>query len=620
MAEYVNRYPPAHSDQYVKASSRYSDTYWPYFATNPAGALNGWSVNNNSWYSAAGAALPQKFAIYFGTAVRISRLIINNSHSGGEYIASGLKTFRVYGGNDFVAFANITDVTDLTGLTLLGEFTARQHVAQDIADPQVFDVNASGTYSYLVLTPIDSWGVYNYIGFRRIEVQEAIGPTTVLIGAELSAPYRAAWMTGAELGAIYQATVPIGSGLEASYRGLQRIGGELAALYRAKDCQLVGGELDAPYQSTDTSLVGGELAASYRGDDPAPVDDGLKVLLAGQTVDPIRINITMSRQQSVIDCELEVAEEEVYRLAARHAPARVRLWGYEFELIVDGRSRREAFGEHTYTIRLVSPAARLEAPWAAKIEGELTGLASALARQLAGSVPLNWQAVDWYILPGVWIAASQSPLELLQSLVSAVGATFCSQPDGSLLVQPLYPQPLPEWSTATPSRSILAANEVFVLESSGEHRDGIDAITVSDQQAASDGLRIEEDSERKSGGLTQVLVYQTPWQDDFTLTHRGGDTAHITPMGIEERVILDEEIIVQDGEANTRYPIYAVLAARYNRLVLGTPTYSEDGRVSTAIKGESILILNYRTRARRYQVRESTLADLLLVAASGEDI
>ena len=438
------------------------------------------------------------------------------------------------------------------------------------------------------------------------------------IGAELSAPYRAAWMTGAELEAIYQDTVPIGIELEASYRGLQRIGGELAAPYQAKDLRLIGAELAAPYQATDTSLIGGELAAPYRGDDPAPADDGLQVLLAGQHIDPIRINITRSRQQSVIDCELEVAEEDVYRLAGRHAPATVRLWGYEFDLIVDGRARREAFGEHSYTIRLVSPAARLEAPWADKIEGELTGLASALARQLAGSVPLNWQTVDWYILPGVWIAASQSPLELLQALVSAVGAVLLSLPDGSLVVQPLYPQPVPAWPDLQPERRILAEGEVFRLESDGEHRDGIDAITVSDQEAAADTLRIEEDNERKSGALTQVLVYQTPWRDDFTLTHRGGDTAAITPMGIEERVVAEEEIIVQDGAANTQYPIYAVLAARYNRLSLGTPTYSEDGRIKTAIEGESILILSYRTRARRYQVRESALNDLLLVAESEE--
>ena len=437
---------------------------------------------------------------------------------------------------------------------------------------------------------------------------------------ELGAPYRAAWAVATELTAPYQSMLPVAVELCAPYQSVFPVATELLALYRAADLQPVAAELLAPYQATDLQPVAMELRAPYRAGAEMPGIDSYHITIAGQQIDPVRLSISISRQQSAINAELEVADEWAYLLAARHAPASLELWGYSFNLVVDGRARREAFGEHSYTISLASPAVRLEYPWAARQEGELSGLASAIAQQLAGNIPVSWQAVDWYILPGVWIAASQSPLELLQSLVSAVGATLCSQPDGSLLVQPLYPQPLTEWSTATPNRRILAAGEVFMLESSGEHRDGIDDITVSDQQAASDGLRIEEDSERKSGGLAQVLVYQTPWQDDFTLTHRGGDTAHITPMGIEERVILDEEIIVQDGEANTRYPIYAVLSARYNRLVLGTPTYSEDGRISTAVKGESILILSYRTRARRYQVRESTLADLLLVAASGEDI
>ena len=89
-------------------------------------------------------------------------------------------------------------------------------------------------------------------------------------------------------------------------------------------------------------------------------------------------------------------------------------------------------------------------------------------------------------------------------------------------------------------------------------------------------------------------------------------------MGIEERTIIEEEILVQDGNGSAAYPVYAILAAKYNKLNLGTPTYSEDGSVKTAIEGDSILLLSYKTRARRYFVSEMTMADLLLVAASSE--
>lgn len=436
---------------------------------------------------------------------------------------------------------------------------------------------------------------------------------------ELGAPYRAAWAVATELTATYQSMLPVAVELCAPYQSVFPVATELLALYRAADLQPVATELLAPYQATDLQPVAMELRAPYRAGAELPGIDDYSIAIAGQNIDPVRLSISISRQQSVINAELEVADEWAYLLAARHAPASLELWGYSFALVVDGRARREAFGEHSYTILLASPAVQLEYPWAAKVEGELTGMASAIARQLAGSITLHWQTVDWYIMPGLWLAAAESPLTLLQQLVSAVGAALISLPDGSLSVQPLYPVSLPDWPVAIPARALLAVEEVFVIEQSGEHRDGINLVVVSDQAAATDSLRIEEDSEKKAGAITQVLVYQTPWRDDFSLSHRGdAATAGITAMGIEERVITDEEIIIQDGQGSTQYPIYAVLSARYNKLILGAPTYSEDGKITTAIKGDSILLLSYRTRARRYQVRESLLNDLLLVAETEE--
>ena len=54
-----------------------------------------------------------------------------------------------------------------------------------------------------------------------------------------------------------------------------------------------------------------------------------------------------------------------------------------------------------------------------------------------------------------------------------------------------------------------------------------------------------EDRDRHGAGVTEVLVYQVPWTDDFTLTHRGEvATAGIVVLGVEERLVTEEEIIV----------------------------------------------------------------------------
>ena len=423
----------------------------------------------------------------------------------------------------------------------------------------------------------------------------------------LSRPYDSLLAVERQLSRVYSSLTSAEHSLSRPYAGHAMVAAERS--------------LSRPYALGAPVLAERNLSRPYRSIEAAPPVEleRYHITIAGQQIDPVRLSISISRQQSAINAELEVADEWAYLLAARHAPASIELWGYSFNLVVDGRARREAFGEHSYTILLASAAVQLEYPWAAKVEGELTGMASAIARQLAGSITLHWQTVDWYIMPGLWLAAAESPLALLQQLVSAAGAVLLSQPDGSLVVQPLYPVSVPAWPAATVTQHVSTASEVITLESGAEHREGINIITVSDQAAASDSLRIEEDTERKAGGITQVLVCQTPWRDDFELSHRGDTaTAGISPMGIEERVITDEEIIIQDGEASAAYPVYAVVAARYNKLSLGTPTYSEDGKITTAIKGDSILLLSYRTRARRYQVRESMLNDLLVVAENTE--
>ena len=344
-------------------------------------------------------------------------------------------------------------------------------------------------------------------------------------------------------------------------------------------------------------------------------DEAVSLEIAGVEYDPVRLSVTWSRTQSLIEAEVELATAAEWAAPARHAPARLRLWGYDFALVVEAWNRNETFETTNWTLRLASPAALLESPWADAVEGELAGRASALAARLAGALPLRWQTVDWEIAPGRWTATGQSPLELLQALATACGAALVSAPDGALDVLPLYAVSPQNWASAVPSLVLDAVGDVISLAASPEDKPGYDRITVADAAAGDGGLRLEEDAEKKSGGVTEVLVYQTPWRGDFRLTHRGDPArASIVDLGVENRAITEEEIIVSDGAGNTAYPVYAILSARYNARNLGAVTFAEDGAVETATKGESILILSYRTRARRYRVAEADLRDLLIVA------
>lgn len=435
----------------------------------------------------------------------------------------------------------------------------------------------------------------------------------------LRAPYRAAVKIGGQLVAPYRAARWASGILSAPYAAGVQVWGILSAPYRGDDPAM--GVLFAPYRGTAQAL--GILTAPYRGDDPQPPDpptpveqpDGVRLEIGGVELDPVRISLTWSREQSAIEADVELPDEAYYA-APRSETATLELWGYTFLMLIDGRSRSESFGQHTWTLRLASPAAGLDLPWADGIEGELTGQASALAAQLAGGIPLDWRAVDWRIGPGRWIANGESPLALLQTLASAVGAALTSTPAGVLLVAPLYPVSPPDWPGAEPAAVLTAAGEVITLATSDERRDGINAITVSDAGEISRGvLRLDEDDEKRRGGTTEVLVYQAPWMDNFTVTHRGNpEVASVQFMALEEPIIADEEIIIQDGKGQAQYPVYAIVGARWNWRNLGTPTFAESGEITVEPQDESILLLTYRTRRKRYRASEVNMTDLLVVA------
>lgn len=448
----------------------------------------------------------------------------------------------------------------------------------------------------------------------------------------LRAPYRAAVKVGGSLVAPYRAARWASGILSAPYAAGVQVWGILSAPYRGDDPAM--GILFALYRGTAQAL--GILTAPYRGEDPQPPDppapveqpDGVRLEIGGVELDPVRISLTWSREQSAIEAEVELPDETPLPAlppqaggglgwgAARHTPATLELWGYTFEMLIDGRSRSESFGQHTWTLRLASPAAGLDLPWADGVEGELTGQASAIARRLAGNIPLTWSAVDWRIGPGRWIANGESPLALLQTLASAVGAAVNSAPDGGLVVAPLYPVSPQDWPAAPPAAIITTTGEVITLATGEERKDGINAITVSDAGEISRGvLRLDEDDEKRRGGTTEVLVYQAPWMDNFTVTHRGNpEVASVQFMALEEPIIADEEIIIQDGKGQAQYPVYAIIGARWNWRNLGTPTFAESGEITVEPQDESILLLTYRTRRKRYRASEVNKTELLVVA------
>ncbi|MDY0013892.1 MAG: hypothetical protein RBS40_13485 [Rhodocyclaceae bacterium] len=341
----------------------------------------------------------------------------------------------------------------------------------------------------------------------------------------------------------------------------------------------------------------------------------VEVLAAGQPVRVSHLNIEGDLGQDVLSCEVHPETEGEYLLCALGAALQITVTSAEatsvFQFVVTAPRIDEQHGQTRYVVEAMSPAVLLGEPWATPIDGEHSGLASAIAASLAAPLTLSWQTVDWSIPAATLIASQQTPLALLKQVAAAVGAVVQSLPDGSLRVLPEYPLAVPAWPTASPDQSLTETLDLFTTAATPDIRQGHNKFLIGDQMTSADTLRLEEEALTATTKL--VRGYQTPWTGAFILRHTGGAWVQIEPLGIETRQ-QTETIEIVAGSGRTQYPIVSRDAVTWGQVNLGTVTFSEDGTLSASVAGESLLTLTYTTRCRKWRVRDPNNEQLQLVA------
>uniref|UniRef100_A0A6M3XLD9 F5/8 type C domain-containing protein n=1 Tax=viral metagenome TaxID=1070528 RepID=A0A6M3XLD9_9ZZZZ len=177
---YVTQYPPAFSDIYIKATSRWTDREWegvyfyPWFSVDPYRSLLG-THDNNSWVSANGSTTAQRFHIDLGSKKIIRRILYNNAHYFGGYTERGVQNFTLWGSNEASAFEELTYGVD-TGWALLSvsQNTLDQHATVDEVDQKSILVTNVVAYRYYAFKFVDARVSAYYMSIRRIELQTQV--------------------------------------------------------------------------------------------------------------------------------------------------------------------------------------------------------------------------------------------------------------------------------------------------------------------------------------------------------------------------------------------------------------------------------------------------------------
>jgi len=338
----------------------------------------------------------------------------------------------------------------------------------------------------------------------------------------------------------------------------------------------------------------------------------IKVSVAGTEVRITGLTIEASRDRYCLSCDVRLASQADYVRCRVMDDLVIAIDGQEYRFFVEARQRRRGHEQAEYTIHGLSRTALLDEPYADPVTGELSGTASQIVAGLASGYSIDWRTVDWHIPPGTMMPGDQTPLQVIRQIAAAAGAVIQTDPDGTMMIEPAYPVPVTGWDTAAVQYTLSDADDFLSLAEEFDHRPGYNRFLVSDQLAASDSLRLEEEAVSASRKI--IRAYQVPWEGDFGLRHTGGPWVAIEPLGIEERVIEDEVVEFVAGEGRTRYPIIERVAMEWLRADLGSVIFSEDGALLADAAGESLLRISYRTRCRKYLVTDTRVEQVQIVA------
>ena len=334
----------------------------------------------------------------------------------------------------------------------------------------------------------------------------------------------------------------------------------------------------------------------------------------GVVLDPVHINIEHDEADYSVRAEIHLADEAQF-LACRHMETTVTITidATAWALLVEApRLSRPEVGRENYIVPLVSPAVRLDAPYAQALTREFAGaMASAIVAEMAAvaGITVVWELIDWYIPAGTLYANSETPLAVIRKIVAAVGGIIQSSPAGDLICRPLYPHSTTAWSTAAPAHYITDQDNFFSVDSTPEIRDGYNRYLISDQDAATAGITLDEiaiDAQTK-----EIRAWQVPFDAAavIPLLTSGGTWVTIAAEGIVTET-LTELVEIVAGEGRTAKPIYALISRTYKQRPLGAITISEDGHLRTELADNSLVEIVYTTKYRKYIARSSQIEDV----------
>ncbi len=394
--------------------------------------------------------------------------------------------------------------------------------------------------------------------------------------------------------------------------------------YPLKPLNAIQRSVDLPYYILDDASINKEADAS--------------LLVGGEEIDLLSISLSASTSAYTISCDITLPTIDEYKKCNYMDDVILTFNADVFHLFIEAKASSIDNKSSNFTIKLLSPTAKLDSPYSDTIVDPLPSGANTqtLIEEMAAiqDITVDYQIFDrdgnilsWDI-PGYAIAISdETPLAVIKKIANAVGAIVQTKPNGDMLIISEYPIPATAWESSVPDATFTIENDIIKLTESTDIREGYNAFTVTDQGTSSENISLEEveiDSTTK-----QIKGYRVPFGDDpnyntFELASSGilsigeidYDIVTIEKYSDPVPMIMPEgpgypfeEVEFIDGVGKTQKPIYKVLDSEWSFRNLGSFQISEDGTLTlvdeNAEYGESVLRIRYETKYWLWTIRNT---------------
>jgi hypothetical protein len=344
------------------------------------------------------------------------------------------------------------------------------------------------------------------------------------------------------------------------------------------------------------------------------------VTVAGLAVDPYHINCESAADQYPITGELHFAELGAWLGINEGDAVVITVAGQAINLIVESKRRSRRHGQGIYVVECASKAVLMDEPHALPLLARYDSiLASTLAQQLATpyGITVDWRIVDDQVYD--LYANNETPLALLRKMAGEWGGVLQCQPDGTLMVRKVYPASPPPavgdtWNTVAAAATLTDQDNFFSADESLERRPGWNRYLIGNQDTATTGARLEEETVSATRKLLTASI--TPWADAalYSLaTSRTGVQLQRLAVPAADYLVADELVEFVNGGGRTTKPCFALTSYAWQDTQLGAITFSEDGTLTAEVAGNSLLLLSYQTRFLRWQADYPNIADVQFI-------